>query len=187
MFCIRTCTAHDPSASADFVACCWLQAITPVVSHSPSTFIHSTNPQTATIYLDLAATLVGAPLACCFEILGAWPDAVLEAVLAFSAFFLLSAVAFFSLPSLMAACRAAARASGRIVRRSLITSRDAPTMARWCLTVRRVLFFATSCCECQFSALVVWYTLGAGNASQYAPELVVVPLRYPFGAVYGRE
>ena len=76
-----------------------------------------------------------------------WPAADLAAVLAFSAFFLLSAAAFFSLPSLMAAARAALRASGRWDRRSLITSREAPTMARWCLTVRRVRFLATSCKE----------------------------------------
>jgi hypothetical protein len=45
----------------------------------------------------------------------------------------------------MAAWRAALRASGRWVLLSLITSSEAPTMARWCLTVRRVRFFATSC------------------------------------------
>ena len=73
------------------------------------------------------------------------PLAAFAAVLAFSAFFLLSAAAFLSLPSLMAAWRAALRASGRWVLLSLITSSEAPTMARWCLTVRRVRFFATSC------------------------------------------
>ena len=71
--------------------------------------------------------------------------AALEAFFAFSDFFLASASAFFSLPSLMAAARAALRASGRWLRRSLITSREAPTIARWCLTVRRVRFLATSC------------------------------------------
>ena len=45
----------------------------------------------------------------------------------------------------MAASRAAARASGRWARRSLITSSEAPTMPRWDLTVRRVRFLAISC------------------------------------------
>jgi len=144
-------------------------------------------PQTSLAYLDLAATLDGAPLACCFEIFGAWPDAALAALFAFSAFFLLSAVAFFSFPSLMAACLAAARASGRMDRRSLMTSRDAPTMARWCLTVRRVLFFATSCGfgqqrhfthDCLFAQAVV---------PNLAQSTVVIPQKYPFCAVVGTE
>jgi hypothetical protein len=64
----------------------------------------------------------------------AWPAADLAAVLAFSAFLTLWAAVRLSLPSLMAAWRAAERASGRCARRSLITSREAPTMARWDLT-----------------------------------------------------
>lgn len=67
----------------------------------------------------------------------------------------------FSLPAAMAALRAASRASGRWLRRSLITSREAPTMARWCLTVRRERFFATSCCCYRLVSLVkVWLGLG---------------------------
>ena len=92
-------------------------------------------------------TFAGAPFACCLLAMPprTCPLAAFAAVLAFSAFFLLSAAAFLSLPSLMAAWRAALRASGRWVLLSLITSSEAPTMARWCLTVRRVRFFATSC------------------------------------------
>jgi len=73
-----------------------------------------------------------------------WPLAPAAALLAFSAFFLLSLAVFFSFPSLMAACRAACRASGRCERRSLMTSREAPTMPRWDFTVRRVRFLAIS-------------------------------------------
>lgn len=71
--------------------------------------------------------------------------APLVAVLAFSAFFLLSAVALRSLPLAMASLRAASRASGRWARRSLISSRGAPTMPRCCFRVRRVRFLAASC------------------------------------------
>lgn len=81
---------------------------------------------------------------CLDWILEAWPRAPAAALLAFSAFLADSEAAFFSLPSLMAAWRAAERASGRWARRSLITSSEAPTMARCCLTVRRVRFLATS-------------------------------------------
>lgn len=81
---------------------------------------------------------------CLDWILEAWPRAPAAAFLAFSAFLADSEAAFFSLPSLTAAARAAERASGRWERRSLITSREAPTMARCCLTVRRVRFLATS-------------------------------------------
>jgi len=73
-----------------------------------------------------------------------WPLAPAAALFAFSAFFLLSLAVFFSFPSLMAACRAACRASGRCERRSLMTSREAPTMPRWDFTVRRVRFLAIS-------------------------------------------
>ena len=45
----------------------------------------------------------------------------------------------------MASLRAASRASGRCERRSLISSRGAPTMPRCCFTVRRVRFLAISC------------------------------------------
>jgi hypothetical protein len=102
---------------------------------------------TFTNYLLFAETFAGAPFACCLLAMPprTCPLAAFAAVLAFSAFFLLSAAAFLSLPSLMAAWRAALRASGRWVLLSLITSSEAPTMARWCLTVRRVRFFATSC------------------------------------------
>ena len=55
-------------------------------------------------------------------ILPGWPLAAPAALLAFSAFFLLSAVAFFSFPFAMASFRAASRASGRCERRSLMTS-----------------------------------------------------------------
>ena len=72
------------------------------------------------------------------------PFAALAAVLAFSAFFTLCAAARFSLPSLIAAERLAARASGRCERRSLITSREAPTTARWDLTWRRRRVLACS-------------------------------------------
>ena len=44
----------------------------------------------------------------------------------------------------MASLRAASRASGRCERRSLISSRGAPTMPRCCFTVRRVRFLAIS-------------------------------------------
>jgi len=67
------------------------------------------------------------------------------ALFAFSAFFAAVASAFFSFPALIAAARAADRASGLWDRRSLMTSSDAPTMARWDLTVRRDRFLATSC------------------------------------------
>ena len=77
-------------------------------------------------------------------ILPGWPLAADAALLAFSAFFLLSAVAFFSLPFAMASLRAASRASGRWARRSLISSRGAPTMPRCCFTVRRVRFLEVS-------------------------------------------
>ena len=73
-----------------------------------------------------------------------WPLAPAAALFAFSAFFLLSLAVFFSLPTLMAACRAACRASGRCERRSLMTSSEAPTMPRWDFTVRRVRFLAIS-------------------------------------------
>ena len=90
--------------------------------------------------------LVGAPLAPILEtLLPGMPLAALAAVLAFSIFFLLSAAAFFSLPSLMAWARAALRSAGLCARRSLMTSSEAPTMPRCCLTVRRVRFLATSC------------------------------------------
>lgn len=114
--------------------------IDPVID--PSSFI-TPSP----VYLTFPVALLGAPFApCLLTILPACPRAAPAALFAFSCFFLLSAVAFFSLPALMASWRAAARASGRCDRRSLITSREAPTMPRCCLTVRRVRFLATSCC-----------------------------------------
>lgn len=67
------------------------------------------------------------------------------AVLAFSAFFTLCAALRFSLPALMASARAAERASGLIERRSLMTSREAPTTARWALTCLRRRVLACSC------------------------------------------
>ena len=73
------------------------------------------------------------------------PAADFEAVLAFSAFFTLCAAARFSLPSFVACERAAARASGLMERRSLITSSEAPTTARWLLTWRRRRDLAASC------------------------------------------
>jgi hypothetical protein len=98
----------------------------------------------------LAVTLLGAPFACCLLAIPpreTCPLAAPAALLAFSAFFLLSFADFLSLPSLIAACRAASRASGLCPRLSLMTSRDAPTMARCDLTVLLVRFFATSCKE----------------------------------------
>lgn len=96
-------------------------------------------------YLTFPDALAGAPFApCLLTILPACPLAAPAALFAFSDFFLLSASAFFSLPALIASWRAAVRASGRWERRSLITSREAPTMPRCCLTVRRVRFLATS-------------------------------------------
>lgn len=109
--------------------------------------VHSfRNPDPPPLYLVVALTFGAAPFAPCLLAIPplACPLAALLAVLAFSAFRALSAAAFFSFPSLIAACLAAVRASGRWVRRSLITSREAPTMARWCFTVRRVRFLATS-------------------------------------------
>jgi hypothetical protein len=105
----------------------------------------------------LAVTLLGAPFACCLLAIPprTWPLAVPAALFAFSAFFLLSCAVFFSLPSLIAAWRAAARVSGLCARRSLMTSKEAPTMARCDLTVRRVRFFATSCAVPRELAIVV--------------------------------
>ena len=77
-----------------------------------------------------AATLLGAPLACCLlcnrPVVAPRPD---EATLAFSDFLSAAVAARFSLPSFTAASLAAFRASGLCARRSLMTSRDAPTMA----------------------------------------------------------
>lgn len=92
-----------------------------------------------------AAPLAPCLLTCVFLMFFTAPVPPVVAVLAFSAFFLLSASVRFALPSVMAAWRAAARASGLCDRLSLITSRVAPTMPRCCLTVRRVRFLATSC------------------------------------------
>lgn len=92
----------------------------------------------------LAWTFCGAPFAPCLLTLADCPRAAVAADLAFSAFFFDSAAAFFSLPSLTAWARAAARAAGAIDRFSLMTSREAPTIARWCLTVFRVRFLVTS-------------------------------------------
>lgn len=83
-----------------------------------------------------------------------WPAADLAAVLAFSAFFALSLCLRFSLPSLTAWARAAERASGRWERRSLITSREAPTTARWALTCLRRRVLAASCGGCEWSVLL---------------------------------
>ena len=114
-----------------------------IVSESRSHFLHHS---IIPIYLTFPEALLGAPFApCLLTILPACPLAAPAALFAFSCFFLLSAVAFFSFPALMASWRAAARASGRCDRRSLITSREAPTIPRCCLTVRRVRFLATSC------------------------------------------
>ena len=94
---------------------------------------------------DFALTLFGAPFApILLWIRPGCPLAAPAALFAFSAFFLLSAVAFFSLPFAMASLRAASLASGRCERRSLISSRGAPTMPRCCFTVRRVRFLAIS-------------------------------------------
>ena len=78
-------------------------------------------------------------------ILPGCPLAAPAALFAFSAFFLLSAVAFFSFPFAMASLRAASRASGRCERRSLMSSIGAPTMPRCCFTVRRLRFLEVSC------------------------------------------
>lgn len=94
-----------------------------------------------------------APLEPCLLVILDPPLAAFAAVLALLAFFADSAADFFSLPDAMAALRAASRASGRCVRRSLITSSEAPTMARWLLTVRRERFLATSCSSAAVSFL----------------------------------
>ena len=92
------------------------------------------------------AALLAFPLApILLWILPGCPLAPAAALLAFSAFFSLSLLAFFSFPLAMASFRAASRASGRCERRSLINSRGAPTMPRCCFTVRRVRFLAASC------------------------------------------
>ena len=110
-------------------------------------FPHSHPPPSLHIYRTFPVALAGAPRDPCLDCIFApgWPLAPATALFAFSAFFLLSLAVFFSFPSLMAACRAACRASGRCERRSLITSREAPTMPRWDFTVRRVRFLAISC------------------------------------------
>ena len=66
-------------------------------------------------YRLVGLTFGAAPFDCCLLEMPplACPLAAPAAVLALSAFLLLSAAAFFSLPSLRAACRAAVRASGR--------------------------------------------------------------------------
>lgn len=82
----------------------------------------------------------------------------------------------------MAAARAAERASGRWLRRSLITSREAPTMARWDLTVRRERFLATSyigkavsCCSWRFiTSGYRMLDLGGMDAPQRFPSCVDV-------------
>lgn len=79
----------------------------------------------------------------------------------------------------MAAWRAAERASGRCERRSLITSREAPTMARWDLTARRRRVLAASCGSCEYLVSVeVPGGSGCGGC---------VPQRYPFSSGDGRE
>lgn len=93
----------------------------------------------------LATTLLGAPFTpCLLWILVPCPLDAFAAVLAFSAFFLFSAAAFFSLPSLIAFSRASVLWLAPCERLSLMTSREAPTIPRCCLTVRRVRFFAIS-------------------------------------------
>lgn len=100
------------------------------------------------LYRVVALTLGAAPLAPCLPtILWVWPLEAEAAALAFSDFLAAASAAFFSLLSLMAWRRAAERASGRRERFSLISSREAPTMARWALTVRRVRFLAASCSD----------------------------------------
>jgi hypothetical protein len=108
-----------------------------------------------------------------------WPAALLAAVLAFSAFFTLWAAVRFSLPSLMAAWRAAERASGRCARRSLMTSREAPTMARWDLTWRRRRDLAASCGGCEH---VMSFVDPVRSSSRGC-----VPQRYPFSSGDGTE
>ena len=103
----------------------------------------------------------------------------MAAVLAFSAFFTLWAAVRFSLPSLMAAWRAAERASGRCARRSLMTSREAPTMARWDLTARRRLDLAASCGGCEH--------LMSFECPVQSSSRGCVPQRYPFSSCDGTE
>lgn len=65
-------------------------------------------------------------------------------VFAFVAFLAACSAARFSLAALMADSRAAVLASGLWFLRSLMTSREAPTIALWDLTVLRERFLATS-------------------------------------------
>lgn len=71
-------------------------------------------------------------------------DWVETLVFAFVAFLAACSAARFSLAALMADSRAADLASGLWFLRSLMTSREAPTMALWDLTVLRERFLATS-------------------------------------------
>ena len=116
---------------------------------------------------------------CLDWILEAWPRAPAAALLAFSAFLADSEAAFFSLPSLMAAWRAAERASGRCARRSLMTSREAPTMARWDLTWRRRRDLAASCGGCEHVMSFVDPVRSSSHGC--------VPQRYPFSSGDGTE
>lgn len=77
----------------------------------------------------------------------------------------------------MACLRAAERASGRWERRSLITSRDAPTTARWALTCLRRRVLACSCVDNQTTYSIVSTCL----------KVQFIPQKYPFGGRDGRE
>lgn len=143
----------DDGASRDIVSL-RLGCPRPLPANQSSCMVHATRSNDRTTpsysYRVLPVALLCAPFApSLLAIRPVCPFAAAAALLAFSIFFLLSAVAFFSLPALMASWRAAALASGRCDRRSLITSREAPTMPRCCLTVRRVRFLATSCKTCR--------------------------------------
>lgn len=148
----------------------------------------------------LAATLLGAPFTpCLLWILVACPLDAFAAVLAFSAFFLLSAAAFFSLPSLIAFSRASVRWLAPCERLSLMTSREAPSIPRCCLTVRRVRFFAISYFwnildQCWLWWLCTWKwwscagmkTTKSWSVGRFAVNRDSLR-RYPFCAVGDRE
>lgn len=85
--------------------------------------------------------------------------------MAFSAFFLLSAAAFFSFPSRIALRRASVRWPAPWLRRSLITSNEAPTIPRCCLTVRRVRFFAISWCGKSKELMEKFLVRGGGEGT----------------------
>lgn len=142
-------TAAQAAAWSEQSCTEWLSFSTArVISHDTSPNAHLVRSWCGVVYQRFPP-FTGAPLApillTCAAL--ACPPADFAAPFAFSAFFALSASLFLSFPCLTAASRAAFLASGRWDLRSLMTSREAPTMPRWDFTVRRVRFLAISCCE----------------------------------------